>query len=62
MTLLTANGEEKSVVFDRNELSNLSKTVKNKILSTFGNYGLSISYDDKVQIGLSVLEDLLEGK
>ena len=62
MTLLTANGEEKSVVFDRNELSNLSKTVKNKILSTFGNYGLSISYDDKVQIVLSVLEDLLEGK
>lgn len=62
MTLLTAKGEEKSVVFDRSGLSNLSKTVKNKILSTFGNYGLAISYDDKVQIVLSVLEDLLEGK
>lgn len=62
MTLLAADGKEKSIVFDRNELSNLSKTVKNKILSTFGNYGLAISYDDKVQIVLSVLEDLLEGK
>ena len=62
MILQAASGEERSVVFDRNELSNLSKTVKNKILSTFGNYGLSITYDDKVQIVLSVLEDLLEGK
>lgn len=62
MILQAASGEEKSVVFDRNELNNLSKTVKNKILSTFGNYGLSITYDDKVQIVLSVLEDLLEGK
>lgn len=62
MTLLDASGEEKSIVFDRNELNNLSRTVKNKILSTFGNYGLSITYDDKVQIVLSILEDLLEGK
>lgn len=62
MILQAASGEEKSVVFDRNELNNLSKTVKNKILSTFSNYGLSITYDDKVQIVLSVLEDLLEGK
>ena len=62
MTLLDASGKEKSVVFDRNELNNLSKTVKNKVLSTFGNYGLSITYDDKVQIVLSILEDLLEGK
>ena len=59
MILQAASGEERSVVFDRNELSNLSETVKKKILSTFGNYGLSITYDDKV---LSVLEDLLEGK
>ena len=62
MTLRDASGKEKSVVFDRNELNNLSKTVKNKVLSTFGNYGLSITYDDKVQIVLSILEDLLEGK
>ena len=62
MTLLSANGVEKNIVFDRNELNNLSKTVKNKILSTFNNYGLAISYDDKIQVVLSILEDLLEGK
>lgn len=62
MMLITSNGQEKSVVFDRDELSSLSKTVKNKINTTFGNYGLSISYDEKVQILLSLIEDLLEGK
>ena len=62
MTLTTSSGHEKSVVFDRNELSGLSKTVKNKISATFGNYGLAISYDEKVQVLLSLLEDLLEGK
>lgn len=62
MTLTTSSGQEKSVVFDRNELSGLSKTVKNKIHATFGNYGLAISYDEKVQVLLSLLEDLLEGK
>lgn len=62
MTLMMSSGQEKSVVFDRNELSGLSKTVKNKINSTFGNYGLAISYDEKVQVLLSLLEDLLEGK
>lgn len=62
MMLITSNGQEKSIVFDREELSSLSKTVKNKINTTFGNYGLSISYDEKVQILLSLIEDLLEGK
>ena len=62
MTLTTSSGREKSVVFARNELSGLSKTLKNKINATFGNYGLSISYDEKVQVLLSLLEDLLEGK
>lgn len=62
MTLVTSTGAERSVVFDRKELGNLSKTVRNKIESTFANYGLSIGYDDKVQILLSLLEDLMEGK
>ena len=62
MTLKTANGEEKTVVFDQSGLGTLAKTVKNKINSTFNNYGLSISYDEKVQILLSVLEELMEGK
>ena len=62
MTLKTANGKEKTVVFDQSGLGTLAKTVKNKINSTFNNYGLSISYDEKVQILLSVLEELMEGK
>lgn len=62
MTLVTSNGQEKSVVFDRAGLSTLSQTVKNKINATFGNYGLAISYDEKVQILLSLLEDMMEGK
>ena len=56
------NGKEKTVVFDQSGLGTLAKTVKNKINSTFNNYGLSISYDEKVQILLSVLEELMEGK
>lgn len=62
MTIVTSRGKEKSIVFDKNELDARGKTIKNKINATFGNYGLSISYDDKVQILLSLIEDLLEGK
>ena len=62
LTLASAAGEDKTVVFSSGELSDLSKTVKNKINSTFGNFGLSITYDDKVQILLSLLGDLMEGK
>lgn len=62
MTLKTANGQEKTVVFDQSGLSTLGQTVKNKIHSTFNNYGLSIGYDEKVQILLSMLEELMEGK
>lgn len=62
MTLTTANGEEKAVVFDNTGLSDLGVTIKNKINSTFGNFGLAVTYDDKVQILLSLLSDLMEGK
>lgn len=62
MTLVTSSGQERSVVFDKVELSSLGKTVKNKISATFGNYGLAISYDEKVQVLLSLIEELLEGK
>ena len=61
ITMVDSRGQEKSIVFDRGELTMLSQTVRNKIQSTFGNYGLSISYDDKIQILLSLLEDLMEG-
>lgn len=62
MVMVASNGEEKSIVFDRSELSGLGKTVRNKIQATFSNYGLSVTNDDKVQILLSLLEDLMEGK
>jgi hypothetical protein len=62
VTISTASGTEKSLVFDRSDLSTLSLTLKNKIHNTFNNYGLSISYDEKVQVLLSLLEDLMEGK
>ncbi len=62
MTLVTSSGQEKSVVFDRTGLSTISQTAKNKIHTTFENYGLAISYDEKVQILLSLLEDMMEGK
>ena len=62
MTLTSASGQKKSVVFDRSGMSTLGQTVKNKINATFNNYGLAISYDDKVQILLSLIEELMEGK
>lgn len=62
ITLVTSKGIEKSIVFDQVELGLLSQTVKNKINATFNNYGLAISYEEKVQIVLSLLEDFMEGK
>jgi hypothetical protein len=62
MTLKTAIGEEKEIIFQTGELSSMSKTMKNKIKSALGNFGQSISYEDKVQVLLSVLEDILEDK
>ena len=62
VTLATASGLKKTVIFDQSDLSILAQTVKNKINATFNNYGLSISYDEKVQILLSMLEELMEGK
>ena len=61
LTLVTASGKEKSIVFDKSELNQLSKTIKNKINATFNNYGLSITYDDKIQVLLSLIEELIEG-
>ena len=60
--LVTSSGTEKSIIFDRSEMSALSKTVKNKIKSTFDNYGLAISHSDKTQILLALLEELTEGE
>lgn len=62
LTLTSASGENKTAVFSRKELSGLGQTAKRKINATFSNFGLSITFDDKVQILLSLLDDLLEGK
>lgn len=62
ITLFTSKGVEKTIIFDQSELGVLSQTVKNKINATFNNFGMAISYDEKVQIVLSLLEDLMEGK
>ena len=35
---------------------------KNKINATFGNMGISFTYNDKIQVLLSLLGELLEGK
>ncbi len=61
MTLKTSDGQEKSVIFDRSDLSPLSQTIKNKFNSTFNHYGMSITYDDKIQVLLSLIEDLMKG-
>jgi len=62
MTLTASTGEEKTIIFDNTGLSDLGITIKNKINSTFGNFGLSVTYEDKVQILLALLNDLMEGK
>ncbi len=61
MTLRSSNGQEKSIVFDRSDLGTLSQTIKNKINNVFSNYGMSVTYDDKIQVLLSLIEDLMEG-
>lgn len=62
VTLTTSSGSEKTVVFDNAGLSDLGITIKNKIDSTFGYFGFAVTYDEKIQILLSLLNDLMEGK
>ena len=61
VVLTSPDGVEKSMVFDRTELGTLGNTVMNKIRSTFDNYGLSITYEDKLQILLTLLDDYMKG-
>ncbi|MEG0693704.1 MAG: hypothetical protein RR444_11575, partial [Oscillospiraceae bacterium] len=62
MTLKSANGVEKEVVFDSGELTSMSQTMKNKVKNTLENFGQGISYEDKVQVLVAILGDLLEDK
>ena len=43
-------------------MDNFAITAKNKMAAVFDNFGLSLSHDNKVQIVLSLLNDLMEGK
>lgn len=62
VSLITSDGVERKVRFDKKDLSPLGETMKNKIGQTLDNFGMAVPYDDKVQIVLSVLEELIEGK
>ena len=61
VTIANQNGS-KSVLFDNSEMDNFAITAKNKMAAGFDNFGLSLSHDNKVQIVLSLLNDLMEGK
>lgn len=61
LKLVSPTGEERVVSFEQSDLSSLGQTMKNKILATFQNYGMSVSYDEKLQILLSLLNDTMGG-
>lgn len=50
------------MVFDEADMSTLGQTMKNKITSTLAYYGRAITYEQKIQVILSVLSELMEGK
>ena len=60
LTLTHTNNEDKEVVFDAKELSQISVTLKNKILSSISNFGQSVSYEERLQVLLAVMDELLE--
>ncbi|MEG0834529.1 MAG: hypothetical protein RR413_03700 [Christensenellaceae bacterium] len=62
MTLKSADGAEREVVFDSGELTAMNQTMKNKVKSTLETFGQGISYEDKVQVLVALLGDLLEDK
>lgn len=62
VTIQTASETPKTMIFDNSELSQLSKTLKNKINADINNFGMAVTYEEKIQIILSLLEELMEGK
>lgn len=61
-TMLTSkfsDGNARSFVFERSDLSPLGKSLKNKIESSISNYGLAITYEEKIQVLLSLLDDIM---
>lgn len=60
MVLKTSNGEEKAVLFEKSQLSQVSITMKNKLYSTINNFGQAVTYEEKVQVVLALLDELLD--
>lgn len=59
MVLSSSAGEEYSVVFDKTELSDLGKVMKNKIDSTLNNFSQGVVYEEKIQVLLTLLKELI---
>jgi len=62
LTITTPEGDGKDVVFDISELSQISKTLKNKIAASIDSFGQSISYEERLHVVLSILDDMVEKK
>lgn len=62
LKLVSPSGDERVVSFEQSELSSLGQTMKNKIEATFQNYGMAVSYEEKLQILLSILNDTMGGQ
>ena len=60
--IVTPSGQERTIAFEQSQLSALGQTMKNKIQASFQNFGLSISYEEKLQILLSILDETMGGK
>ena len=60
ITIQTSDGQ-KSMIFNNTKLDMLGQTLKKKLATDLDNFGMAVSYDDKLQVVLSLLEDLMEG-
>jgi hypothetical protein len=54
---IIADGGEISSKFSKTELSSNAKTMKNKINNSIGNFGQAITYEEKLQVLLSILDE-----
>lgn len=57
--LVSPDGKEQSMIFDRKELSINGNVLKNKIDATFQNFAQGVTYEEKVQVLLELLGNLV---
>ena len=62
VVLISPGEEEQSVIFDKKELSDVGMVMKNKINSTLQNFVQGVSYDEKIQVLLALLDELIHNK